>query len=519
MVRKSMYQKIQKYKRQGLLKAEISRKLELDPGTVAKYYDKSESEYLEYKQSHMYRGKAFDQYKESILEVYRLNDYKKLPMSAVFDYLEEKHGQLPGNEQTFRNYIIYLSDINQLKFNGKIRMYKKVLELPYGKQLQIDFGEHKTRSGLKIYIFAAVLSRSRFKYIAFQDTPFTTLDLIFHLLNCFEYIGGIPEEIVIDQDSVMVVSENHGDIIYTKDFAYFIQEMGLRMYVCRKADPETKGKIENLIGFVKKNFLSVRDFKMLEEAQESLEKWLIRRANGKISQATKRIPAEMIEEEREYLRQVKNSIYRKSSIIGREERKADDDALISVGASQYSVPAEYKNRSVEIYATEAKLFVFDSYTGVQISEHDISLIPGSKITKREHYRNNGKGTKTMRNELMQWLPLENWRSFVELNFKNLSRYVRDQCLEAKRYFGGDIDIECLDRALEFCLEHKTYTMANLKDTYRYFQGISETGEEDILSKLEPQLKNVARYKKDIRVSKRDIGVYKSLVSIILGVCS
>jgi len=519
MVRKSMYQNIQKYKRQGLLKVETSRKLHLDIGTVAKYYEMSETEYLERQQSNKYRDKAFDSLKEKILEVYRENDFKKLPMSAVFDYLEEGHGQLPGNEQTLRNYIIYLIDINQLKFNEKIRMYKKVPELPYGKQLQIDFGEHKTRSGLKLYIFAAVLSRSRFKYIAFQDKPFTTLDLIFHLLNCFDYIGGMPEEIVIDQDSVMVVSENHGDIIYTKDFAYFIQEMGLKMYVCRKADPETKGKVENTIGFVKKNFLSVRDFKMLQEAQESLEKWLIRRANGKISQATKRIPAEMIEEERKHLRPVKNSIYRKSSIMGREERKADADALISVGASQYSVPAEYKNRSVDIYATDAKLFVFDSYTGVQIAEHDISLIPGKKRTKKKHYRKNGKGTKEMRNELLQWLPLENWRRFVELNFKNLSRYVRDQCLEAKRHFRGDIDIECLDRALEFCLEHKTYTMANLKDTYWYFKGISETGEEDILSKLEPQLKDVARYKKDIRVSKRDIGVYKSLVSIILGVCS
>ncbi len=258
MVRKSMYQKIQKYKRQGFLKVETSRKLHLDIGTVAKYYDMSETEYLERQRSNKYRDKAFDPLKEKILEVYRENDFKKLPMSAVFDYLEEGHGQLPGNEQTLRNYIIYLIDINQLKFNEKIRMYKKVPELPYGKQLQIDFGEHKTRSGLKLYIFSAVLSRSRFKYIAFQDKPFTTLDLIFHLLNCFDCIGGMPEEIVIDQDSVMVVSENHGDIIYTKDFAYFIQEMGLKMYVCRKADPETKGKVENTIGFVKKNLLSVR---------------------------------------------------------------------------------------------------------------------------------------------------------------------------------------------------------------------------------------------------------------------
>ena len=60
-------------------------------------------------------------------------------------------------------------------------------------------------------------------------------------------------------------------------------------------------------------------------------------------------------------------------------------------------------------------------------------------------------------------------------------------------------------------------MSNLADTYRYYKERGETG-EDILKGLGPQLKQVARYKKDIRVSKRDIGVYKSLVSIIVAVC-
>ena len=58
----------------------------------------------------------------------------------------------------------------------------------------------------------------------------------------------------------MVVSENRGDIIYTKDFKQFIEEMDLNMYVCRKSDPESKGKIENLIKFIKRNFLRIRDF-------------------------------------------------------------------------------------------------------------------------------------------------------------------------------------------------------------------------------------------------------------------
>ena len=155
------------------------------------------------------------------------------------------------------------------------------------------------------------------------NLPFTTLDLIHHLLDCFQYLGGIPEELVIDQDKVMVSSENRGDIIYTRDFKQFIEEMDLKMYVCRKNDPESKGKIENLIKFIKRNFLSIRDFENIEEAKERLSRWLNRRANGKISLATRRIPKEMFSEEKAYLRTLKNSIYRKDSSNVRERRKAD----------------------------------------------------------------------------------------------------------------------------------------------------------------------------------------------------
>ena len=518
MVNRRMYRKIQACKAQGLFKAEIARELEIDPGTVARYYDMSDEKYLKYLLSHKYRDKVFNSLKESIIDVYRENGFKKLSMSAVFDYLEEKESeQLPGNEQTLRNYIRYLNDIGELSFKTKHRSYKQVPELPLGKQLQIDFGEYTMRGGLKLYIFASVLSASRYKYCAYQDKPFTTKDLIFHLLNCFDYLGGMPLELVIDQDSVMVVSENHGDIIYTRDFSSFIQEMDLQMYVCRKADPETKGKVENTVGFVKSNHLSVRDFEGVEQAQQSVSRWLKRRANGKISQATKRIPAEMIEQERGHLRPVKNSIFRKDMIVGREERSVDKDCLISVGASQYSVPAQYRNGEVDIYVTDSECFVFDCTRGTEIAQHRLSLIPGSKITARTHLRSTGTRTKELREDVETMFSLESWKRFVQANFKAYRRYVRDQCLEARRWFTDGIDVESLNQALEFCLEHATYSMSNLADTYRYYKERGETG-EDILKGLGPQLKQVARYKKDIRVSKRDIGVYKSLVSIIVAVC-
>jgi hypothetical protein len=514
-----MYREIQKCKKKGYLKSEISRKLKLDPGTVAKYYHMSEEQYREYARSHMYRDKVFDQYREDILQVYENNNWAKLNISSVYDYLEERQGKLGGSEKTLRNYIGYLRETNQLEYRERRRRYGKVPELPLGKQLQIDFGEYTTASALKLYIFTAVLSASRYKYAAFQSTPFTTLQLIRHLLDCFDCLWGMPEELVIDQDNVMVVSENHGDIIYTRDFLYFTQQMGLKMWVCRKADPESKGKVENVVKYVKGNFLSTRDFTTLEQVQESLLRWLVRRGNGKISQATKRIPAEVIEEERRYLRPIRNSVYRKESLIGREERIADENCHISVDASQYTVPEQYRNEKVEIYKTDCRLFIFDRHTGEQITEHALALIPGSVVRNKDRYRKNGKSTKAMREEVLNRFATERWKQFVGENFKTFNRYVRDQCVEAQRRFGGEVDRECLDQAVAFCLEQRTYSMANLYDTYQYYKSLSETREEDILGKMAPQLKAVSRYQREIRVSKRDLGVYKSLISVVLGVLS
>jgi hypothetical protein len=304
MVNKKMFERIQKLKRVGKNKKQIAQELGIDPATVKKYYSMSDVQYQSYRQKLLERTKLYSYFKNEIMEIYYLNDHKVLNMAAVYDYLEEKYGSLPGNEQTLRNYIRYLKNNGELKLSKGFRLFTKVKPLSYGKQLQIDFGEYITKSNLKLYIFAAVLSASRYKYISFQDRPFTTIDLIDHLNECFDYIEGMPEELVIDKDSIMVAAENAGEIIYTEKFLSFIEDMELKIFVCRKADPQSKGKIENVIKYVKYNFLNVRDFADLEEARESLLFWLNRRGNGKISNATKCIPLSEIIEERKYLRPV-----------------------------------------------------------------------------------------------------------------------------------------------------------------------------------------------------------------------
>ena len=509
MIQEKMYKQVQSFKRRGRSKRQIAACLGMDPKTVAKYYHMDEREFKSYRQRHMFREKLLEEYEENILEVYEINEFKRLNMSAVYDYLEERHGSLPGNEQTLRNYINYLIQTDKLRLEERLRSYSKVPELPFGQQMQLDFGQYRCRSGLKLYIFAGVLSSSRYKYVAFQGAPFTTRDVIGHLLECFDFFGGMPEELVIDQDRLLVVSENAGDIVYTADFRYFIEEQELRMYVCRKEDPETKGKIENLIKYVKCNFLSIRNFKLLEEANSSVGKWLARRANGKISQATKQIPAILIENERQHLRPVRNSIYRKGSLIGREERQVNEKAVISVNASSYQLPPKYRNKTVEIYITRHKLFVFDLYTGKEIVDYDLSLIPGQMVTKREFRRESEKTLEELKDHVTGMFAGSSWKLFTALNFQAFPRYIRDQCVEAKRYFEGRAaDLFVLDRALEYCLENNTLSFAELNDTYVHFKREHERADLE----MPAAGSGYQGTHEPLRVRARGLSVYKEIIN-------
>jgi len=171
MIRKEMYEKVQLFKRLGYSRSEITSELEMDPKTAAKYYAMDGREFKTYQREHMFRDKVLEEYEKDILEVYKMNEFQRLNVSAVYDYLEEKYGTLLGNEQTLRNYIGYLIKTDKLRLNEKIRLYTKVPELPFGRQMQLDFGQHRCRSGFKLYIFTsssfrqAVISTSIFRTI------------------------------------------------------------------------------------------------------------------------------------------------------------------------------------------------------------------------------------------------------------------------------------------------------------------------------------------------------------------
>ena len=93
------------------------------------------------------------------------------------------------------------------------------------------------------YIFAIVLSHSRKKFVFFQDHKFNAREFVFAHDLAFRYFGGRTTEIVYDQDRVMAVSENAGDLILTEEFSAYSRYAGFSVHLCRAHDPESKGKM------------------------------------------------------------------------------------------------------------------------------------------------------------------------------------------------------------------------------------------------------------------------------------
>ena len=73
-----------------------------------------------------------------------------------------------------------------------------------------------------------------------------------------------------------MVEENKGDLILTEQFKAYSNQRRFKLHFCRKSDPESKGKVENVVKYVKQNFLYNRSFTDIDTLNEEALAWLAR---------------------------------------------------------------------------------------------------------------------------------------------------------------------------------------------------------------------------------------------------
>jgi len=490
-----MYTKIQQLKEKGFKQTNVSRQLGIHRNTVKRYWDMTADEFEE-NTFMVNRTKLLSEYEEIIVRW--LTEYPTTTASQVCDWLKEHYSE-DFKERTVSRYVKELRSKYNLKKTAHPRDYEAVEELPMGQQIQVDFGEKwmKNINGTreKVRFIAFVLSHSRFKYVQFQDRPFTAVDLVRCCQDCFRYIGGMPQELVFDQDHIVSVSENYGDIIHTYEFEKLRQECKFSVYLCRKGDPESKGKIENVVKYVKYNFLENRLYVDIDVLNSSCLDWLDRTANAKVHGTTKKVPAEVFKEEREHLRPLLDISINSTAYICRTVRK---DNTIVYDSNRYSVPlGTYNNqKEVRIEVKDNRLFIETSF-GEPICDHPISTGRGLLIKNTSHSRNREEpldAAQAAIDELLQYKATE----FLQTIRTEKSRYARDQFKLLQTMY-DKYGLDNVLGAIDFCNASELFSATYVRDFLEY----NEKPKQEITLKEIP----VSDNKYHIVTQKRSLEVY------------
>jgi len=491
----TVYTKIQQLKELGFKPSNVAAQLGIHRNTVKKYWNMDADDFQEATYV-INRIKLLSDYQGIILKW--LTEHPCMSASQVCDWLKEYY-QASFSERTVSRYVKELRSAYSLKKHLVKRDYEAVDELPPGQQVQLDFGEMmmpKIDGGnIRVRFAAFVLAHSRYKYVQFQDRPFTAVDLVRVCYDCFQYFGGIPHELVIDQDHIMTVSENSGDIIHTYEFEKLRQECKFTVYLCRKSDPESKGKVENVVKYVKGNFLSNRYFADADILNACCLDWLSRTANGKLHGTTKKIPAEVFKSECEHLRPLTYLSSETSPSLMRIVRK---DNTILYDSNRYSVPLGTYNSQgeVQIEAKDGILKIMTVF-GEPICEHTISAGRGLLIKNTDHRRCKDDTISKLKEEVNELLNYEA-SAFLDLLHEEKARYARDQ-FGLLRSLCDRYGSEKVLRAISFCMSNSLYGATYVKD----FLAHMELPVQEIKSNPIP----VSDKKYHITTQKRSLDVY------------
>jgi hypothetical protein len=149
-------------------------------------------------------------------------------------------------------------------------------------------------------VFCAVLAWSRVRFVRFADNEraATTLAL---LAECFEELGGVPKMVLADRMGCLKGGVVANKVIPTGDYVRFATHYGFRPDWCEAADPESKGIVENLVGYAKGDLVVPQaPFDDLLAANVAARQWCAE-VNTVTHSEICAIPAERLAGERELL--------------------------------------------------------------------------------------------------------------------------------------------------------------------------------------------------------------------------
>ena len=355
--------------REGLSKTEIARRLGMSRNTVARLLGLTEPPRYERRR----RGSMLDSYKAMI--VGWLREDATVAATVILERLRD-HGY-SGGITILKDWLVEVRPLFREPRQrtsylpgeiGQLDWWELGVEVPVGK------GAHRA-------VFGMVCS---LPHSAAHATVFalgkTRADAAPAVVGCLRRLGGVPEGLVVDRDSSLVVPKSRPPRLHP-ELASVFGAMRTRPIILRPRTPESKGQVERTIGYLERSFLPLRHFDSLEDLQAQHDLWAARVAFGRHHRRVGARVGEAWAVERDFLGSLPDPL---PDTDRRLEVRAARDGFVRVGDVDYSVPPGYAGRRLQVRVSTAEVIVWCQ--GRQLAAHRRSFVPADVILDPVHAR-------------------------------------------------------------------------------------------------------------------------------------
>jgi Mu transposase, C-terminal domain len=170
-------------------------------------------------------------------------------------------------------------------------------------------------------------------------------------------------------------------VVPTADYVRFATHYGFRPDFCEAADPQSKGMVEHLVGYAKRDLVVPQaPFTDLTAANVAAGAWCVE-VNAATHSQICAVPAGRLADEQQLLAALPSL----RPQAGRATtRKVDKLSCVRFGSARYSVPTRLIGQVVELLASAGQVRIVAPWTGELVAEHPF-VPPGGTSVLDEHY--------------------------------------------------------------------------------------------------------------------------------------
>lgn len=337
------------------------------------------------------------------------------------------------------NCVVLLRELREQGYKGSYTILKDFVkplrqrseskqtvryETEPGEQAQVDFGsckyvglDGKTR---RVWVFVMVLSWSRAIYVEFIKKADLATFMRCHI-NAFEHFGGVPRKCLYDNAKVVVLGrDDAGRALFNEQFMDFSLRIGFDIQLCHPYRPQTKGRVESGIKYVKRNFWPSARFTGIDDLNRQAAAWRDAVADRRSHGTTHERPVDRLAVERATLSAIPSCD--KLQPFLRESRKVGRDGFIRWDKALYGLPSPWTpGQTVLIHAEHdlVEIWMGDR----RIAVHPRATRPGARLKHPSQWTGVDTGGARPRKE-----PLAFQIASIEVQRRSLEAY--DQLIAA-----------------------------------------------------------------------------------------